>query len=475
MDLKDYKVGVFFGSYYSERTLYCSCGHVTTLERNSAKVCGECGNAHVIDGGDYPTTRRIYDGIFECVAKDDKSFHLKKKEIVVHFKNDTKTCYFNPLHDWELKFNLRDKSAQLWKNGSEIACHQHNHKNINQFFKWGRSEKEIIPIFSTERSQFLYEFAWKRYGSQSFERVNMLGRALMRLLGKSAKLELFAFAGFGHNLDTIERTREWMDSPETKPHKIFGVPRYMLSILREIDRFDRYTVERFRKLDKACGGNNVKLIVQLFKEESSVAELRNTIDTFTELYENYGYRDVKRLSLYLAREVKLEQGITNPSNAAQILRDYVRMCKEMEIEPKEKYPKSLKKMHDIAQMNHRAKSDEIRNRQMKEVVEQEDYQSLTYKKKPYAIVTPRDASDLIKEGSSLSHCVASYVKDVIDKRCKILFLREADKPDESLVTIEVRDNNIRQVRGFGNRAATSMEMDFVREWSEKKGLNLATY
>lgn len=266
-----------------------------------------------------------------------------------------------------------------------------------------------------------------------------------------------------------------MDSPETKPHKIFGVPRYMLSILREIDRFDRYTVERFRKLDKACGGNNVKLIVQLFKEESSVAELRNTIDTFTELYENYGYRDVKRLSLYLAREVKLEQGITNPSNAAQILRDYVRMCKEMEIEPKEKYPKSLKKMHDIAQMNHRAKSDEIRNRQMKEVVEQEDYQSLTYKKKPYAIVTPRDASDLIKEGSSLSHCVASYVKDVIDKRCKILFLREADKPDESLVTIEVRDNNIRQVRGFGNRAATSMEMDFVREWSEKKGLNLATY
>lgn len=476
MDLKDYKVGIYFGRYHhGARTLYCSCGHVSEIEAQAPRVCGKCGNTHTVDGGDYPTVRRIYDGIYECVEKTDSYFHLKKKEIIVHFKSDTKECYFKPLHDWELKYDLRNRTAQLWKNGNEIACTQHNYTNITQFFKWARSEKEIIPIFATERSKYLFDFAWKRYGSMHYEYVNKLGRALMRLLGKSSKLELFANAGFGANLDHIDRISEWMNSSETKPHKIFGVPKYMLPILREMDRFDKYTVQKLCSFDKACGATNVRDTIQLFREESSISDLRAAMDTIVELYNNYNYKDVKRLALYLAREVKLEQGIPTAANAASTLRDYVRMCKDMEVEPKEKFPKSLKKMHDIAQMNHKAKTDEIKNRQMKEVVESEDYRSLTYKKKPYAIVAPQDAADLIKEGSSLSHCVASYVKDVIDKRCKILFLREEDKLDQPLVTIEVRDNNIRQVRGFGNRAADTMEWAFVREWSEEMQLNLAMH
>lgn len=477
--LKDYKVGVYFGRHYSQKTLYCSCGHVTEAGAGDTKTCGKCGNDHFADGGGYPTNKRIYDGIFTCVSKDDKSFHLKKTEIIVHFKIDygsgEKRVYFKHLHDWELKYSLKDQSAELTKNGQKVACHPNNHLNIQQFFKWIKGERAIIPIFATENNQRLYEFAYTEYGSVRNEYVNKLGRALMRFLGRSAKLELFAFAGFGENLQQISRTSEWMHSQETKPHKIFGIPKYMLNILRDLGSFSKRTVTEFKELDKAVGGNNVKLIVQIFREESNMRELQYTMDYIKELYTNYGYKDVRRLSLYLAREVKLEQGIDSPSSAAATLRDYVRMCRDMEVETKEKYPKSLKKTHDIAQMNYRTKMDEIKNKQMKEVVESEEYQGLTYAKKPYAITTPKDASDLIKEGSSLSHCVASYVKDVISKKCKILFLREAEALDQSLVTIEVRDNNIRQVRGFGNRSARPSEMEFVREWAEKMELVLATY
>lgn len=476
--LKDYKVGVYFGRYYGEKKAYCACGHSWTADYRVDLVCEKCGNTLFISGGDHPTTKRIHDGVYECIEKNDHSFHVKKKEIIIHFNDDKMLCYFKPSHEWELRYDLRTKEVNMQKNGSEVACFQHDHRNMNQFFKNVRGDKSIIPIIATERSQYLYEFAFKQYGKEWGEHVGKLGRALIRFLNKGKKvekLELFANAGFGENLYNISRVSDWMDSTETKPHKILRVPKYMLQILRELRTFDKYMVDQLVDLDTLVGGNNVKLAAQIFKEEASIRSLYDVITPFVELYVTYGYKDVRKLALYLAREVKLEQGITEPHHAAQILRDYVRMCRQMEVEPKEKYPKSLKKMHDIAQMNYRTRMDEIKNRKMREAVESEDYQSLTYRKKPYAIVTPNDASDLIKEGSALSHCVASYVNDVIEKRCKILFMRDVEKIDEPLITIEVRDGNIRQVRGFGNRPATAMEMGFIREWSEKKSLKLETY
>jgi PcfJ-like protein len=475
--LKDYKIAVYFGRKYSyERTFICSCGASSTITREEPLICKACGNDNAIRGGDYVVhERRLTHGIFTCVEKTDSYFHLKKKEMSVNVRNMKVTFRFT--HDWELKFSLRDRSAALFKDGKQVSCGLANYMHINQFFKWGHSEDELIPVFATEKNQPLYEFIYLKFGSEYPERVDKLGRALIRALAKPylPRLELFANAGFGKNLSNIFNYDPWISSAETKPHRIFGVPKYMLSILREIGTFGKGTIKNLQKLDELIGGNNVRIMAEIFKEESTVTDMVHLIGQIIELYTDYGYKDVKRLALYLAREVKLEQGITSPHVAATTLRDYVRMCHAMGIEPKEKYPKSLKKSHDIAQMNYKAKEDEYKNMMMKAVVAGESYQSLTYRKDRYAIIAPKDSSDLIQEGSSLSHCVASYVDDVIAKRCKILFLRETAEIDKPLVTIEVRDNNIRQVRGFGNRSASPEELDFVREWAKKKGLVLATY
>ena len=46
-------------------------------------------------------------------------------------------------------------------------------------------------------------------------------------------------------------------------------------------------------------------------------------------------------------------------------------------------------------------------------------------------------------------------------------------PEESLLTVEVTPNKeIVQVRGFQNRAYTHAEWDFMKEWADKKGLEL---
>ena len=54
-------------------------------------------------------------------------------------------------------------------------------------------------------------------------------------------------------------------------------------------------------------------------------------------------------------------------------------------------------------------------------------------------------------------------------------MRSIDELDKPLITIEVRDGNIRQVRGFGNRNPDRHEMAFVQEWADVKGLRLALH
>jgi hypothetical protein len=105
------------------------------------------------------------------------------------------------------------------------------------------------------------------------------------------------------------------------------------------------------------------------------------------------------------------------------------------------------------------------------------YQNLAFehKKEPFLIVLPTESQDLVKEGNQLSHCVASYVKDVNSDRCKIVFLRDKEEPEKPLVTIEVRGMNIRQARGFGNRTVTPEQKEFIQKWAEEKNLVEAYY
>ena len=52
-----------------------------------------CGNTLFVSGGDRPAAKRISDGVYECIEKNNHSFHVKKKEIIIHFDNDNKLCY----------------------------------------------------------------------------------------------------------------------------------------------------------------------------------------------------------------------------------------------------------------------------------------------------------------------------------------------------------------------------------------------
>ena len=174
------------------------------------------------------------------------------------------------------------------------------------------------------------------------------------------------------------------------------------------------------------------------------------------LYENYS---LGKYMKYVIDET-INQGYQNIGTFIGELVDYLEMCKQEEIKPT-LYSSYLRQTHDIASRNHKLvvekENEEIFNSRYK------DFKS--YYGKRYGVFAPKNTKDLKLEGDNLNHCVASYIKRVIDNECLIYFLRYKDKKDESLITFEVRDNTIVQVRGLHNRKPTQQEIQALKDFA----------
>ena len=146
--------------------------------------------------------------------------------------------------------------------------------------------------------------------------------------------------------------------------------------------------------------------------------------------------------------------------------DYLTMNKQMGVNKPEKYPRYLHTCHDIVVRNFNAFKIKY-NDDIFYNIRRED---LEYTGKKYSIIYPKHYTDIQKEGAQLNHCVASYVDMVIKGKTHILFLRKNDNLDESLVTVEIRNNTICQYKGAYNRILSTEEMEFLKIYSNKKSI-----
>ena len=195
---------------------------------------------------------------------------------------------------------------------------------------------------------------------------------------------------------------------------------------------------------------------------------------FASFYASLTTAERGRVMTYLTHDVDVYQGIDSPLAAWEILKDYRRMCAEMEI-PAVLCPKSLKLQHDIAARNYKLCLDEIKVRNFQRAVAAENYQQLvwTSKDKQWTVLTPEKPDDMVEEGRRQSHCVASYIGSVTNGLCRICFLRKTNDPARPVLTLTVnKDNCCCYYKGFDNREATDEERKVLREWTAAKGLTL---
>jgi hypothetical protein len=432
--------------------------------------CPSCGN-DLLFYLDREYKTKIVETPIKAVNVHMKGFHVSKERYRMVFHKDD-TISVNFLGKNELKYHLVEKSVLMKKFDEEEEFVPH-YTYINKFFK-DMSLSNILDIISNDVNRKLYNFVYQNLYSRgrgwSYDRS--IGYGLTSLLDKPF-LETLYFGGFttDYVLKNLLDYEYQLNKKETKLHLMLGVPKMFVPILKGLNSYSAYAIRDMNKLYETINGNSFKTVFKILMEESTLGNINisNFCSNFLTLYNEYGYTNVERLATYVCRDLKLQQGMDNPNDGLVYLRDYVKIMNELGYTP-EKYSKSLKKDHDIASMNHKILGDKAYAKSLVNKVKEQEYQLLQYKTKEYSIVSPTVAEDVIKEGESLSHCVASYVKDIAKGLCKIVFLRKTKRLDESCVTIEVRGNAIRQVRGSNNRNPTNEEKEFVLQWAEEKKL-----
>ncbi len=88
----------------------------------------------------------------------------------------------------------------------------------------------------------------------------------------------------------------------------------------------------------------------------------------------------------------------------------------------------------------------------------------------------KNQKELHEEGSSMHHCVSSYGKDCVRGEVSIWSLRIYNqKGIHRLLTIEVKDRKIVQVKGKHNRMPGEVQEQVLRVWAGKHGFKIRSY
>ena len=98
---------------------------------------------------------------------------------------------------------------------------------------------------------------------------------------------------------------------------------------------------------------------------------------------------------------------------------------------------------------------------------------LEYRDDDYFIMIPRSPEDVREEGRQQGHCVATRFMDYIAAGdTSVVFMRRTDDPNTSLITIEVRNNRMRQACIGDNQEVPGRYREWIRNWAEIKGIDI---
>lgn len=185
---------------------------------------------------------------------------------------------------------------------------------------------------------------------------------------------------------------------------------------------------------------------------------------FLNRYE-YVVEDIKK---YTSVENFIKYFRTKKLKDAHLYRDYLKFAKELGFDLKNKrylFPDKLKTMHDkyekqvkIMQQEKILKGIQKRAEQLKKYI---------FKDKEFIIFPAVSINAMIDESKQQNNCVKTYTERYSNGECDIYFMRRVDKPNISLVTVEVKDNRVVQKRTKNNERTNKKQDKFLDKWQQR--------
>lgn len=146
--------------------------------------------------------------------------------------------------------------------------------------------------------------------------------------------------------------------------------------------------------------------------------------------------------------------------------DYLTMLKELNIPYTNSnlFPKNLTIAHDKAVDTLNEIKLEVENKAFEKRYKK--IQSLEMTVKGMAFILPKKASDLVKEGRELNHCVgmAHYITKHAEEKSTIVFIRKETDPTQPYYTLELSNNKLVQCFGYKNERPSEELTLVVQEW-----------
>lgn len=354
-----------------------------------------------------------------------------------------------------VKYDLATNSC-IGKTGKRVKSLNTQLSNI----KWYDLVDSCVDVNYANFLRFVKEKEFG-YGGQY---VSNLGTILSRV-ARYAHFEQWFAAGYADYID-----------PKIK-YKITDVPKSLLAMCKEKrftlnDDVIRQYKQRPDEWRNALNGEyltlSINAITRIMTYTWKVKRFYGTRN-YEYHYVNLNFIDfmlddhhytVKGIVNYIDYLMTYE-AIENLGSILQELGDYVDIMSRLS--PRfEKYPRHFLTTMRIASRNYQRLKIEFDENSFKQCFKPD----MEYKTGNYVFVYPKSTQDIKHEATQQSNCVASYIQRVLDGQCDILFLRHKDAPDESLVTIEVRNGKIVQAKQKYNAEITSEQSEAVAAWNQ---------
>lgn len=227
---------------------------------------------------------------------------------------------------------------------------------------------------------------------------------------------------------------------------------------------DTYQAAYKFKLDSLTPNNITTILTYSCNVKEQWGEMNwqyrwKNVSAFSILIKDYGYT-AKGLLSYIDY-LKTYEALEDVMFTLREIYDYATMMAK--ISPKfDKYPRHFLTTHKIASRNYNRLKQQFYENDFKKRITEDMERTFG----EYRFYYPKCTQDIKDEAVAQNNCVASYIQKVIDGECHILFLRKKESPNESLVTIEVRDNEIVQARRKFNYPVTQEQQEVINRWNK---------
>lgn len=321
----------------------------------------------------------------------------------------------------------------------------------------GMTMKELIECCDDQKYAKFLKFVQNK----SYYSVYNIGTILSRV-PRYAKFEQIFSAGFEDIVDSNYFSKTIHDIPKSL---------VKLARNRQIKISDKRCDYWKHNPDAHCIGYELDYIsltdadiLNIWVSERGYREEMNYTyiyeSYFNTLIDDYGYNP-KALFLYVDA-LKTYEALEDIQYIMRELYDYARMMKTIS-NKFEKYPRNFLTTHKIACRNYNRLKKEF----SEEIFRSRIKTGYECSYKDYQFIYPKSTQEIKDEAVQQNNCVASYIDNVIDGECHIMFLRKKDNPKDSLVTLEIRENKIVQAKRHFNEPVTEEDQKAIDYWNRK--------